>query len=78
MKSTNNRYLGCFDFPRTSNEAGVEIHYISFGDLALNTTENTALLTAAIADARIPLLGPVDGLPPRDGLAPEGFGSPTF
>ena len=61
-----------------SNEAGVEIHYISFGDLALNTTENTALLTAAIADARIPLLGPVDGLPPRDGLAPEGFGSPTF
>jgi hypothetical protein len=61
-----------------SNEAGVEIHYISFGDLALNTKENTALLAAAVADARVPLLGPADGLLPPDRLAPEGFGSPTF
>jgi hypothetical protein len=61
-----------------SNEAGVEIHYISFGDLALNAKENAAVLAAAVADARVPLLGSVNDLPLSDALTPEGFGPPTF
>jgi hypothetical protein len=39
-----------------SAQAGVEIHYISFGDAKRGAQENTGRLAAAIADARIPLL----------------------
>ncbi len=51
-----------------SKEAGIEIHYISFGSSALNTAESTGQLVAAIADARIPLLTPLQ-LPQREGLS---------
>jgi hypothetical protein len=45
-----------------SSEAGVDIHYISFGANTLAPEENTARLASAIADARIPLLAaPVPG-----------------
>jgi hypothetical protein len=39
-----------------SAQAGVDIHYISFGGTASDPHENTARLASAVADARIPLL----------------------
>lgn len=39
-----------------SAQAGVDIHYISFGGPSPDPHENTARLVSAIADARIPLL----------------------
>lgn len=39
-----------------SAQAGVDIHYISFGATSPDPHENTARLASAIADARIPLL----------------------
>jgi hypothetical protein len=50
-----------------NREAGVDIHYISFGGAALDTEQNTGRLALAIADARIPLLSALEaaasGLP---------------
>jgi hypothetical protein len=43
-----------------SAQAGVEIHYASFGGSAFDTAENTARLANAIADARIPLLSAIE------------------
>jgi hypothetical protein len=43
-----------------STEAGVDIHYISFGGGALDSEENTVRLALAIADARFPLLGAIE------------------
>jgi len=39
-----------------SEQAGVDIHYISFGGASPDPHENTARLASAVANARIPLL----------------------
>ena len=44
-----------------SDQAGVDIHYMSFGT-PLEMEENTLRLARAIADARIPLLGAAPAL----------------
>ena len=49
--------------------AGVDIHYISFGGIALDSQENTARLALAIADARFPLLSALEA--PADRLQPS-------
>ena len=50
-----------------SEQAGVDIHYMSF-DAPLDLAENTARLALAIADARIPLLGAAPPLMAREAL----------
>jgi hypothetical protein len=49
-----------FQLVLESAQAGVDIHYISFGGAVLGARKSANRLAAAIADARIPLLMPFD------------------